>query len=426
MKRLLPFILPTLVLAQSYPEVIARIDASYAVQSARAIEHSAYEAYLAAEGKHLPSLDARLSALKLNRTPTAVLASSKMQTASRNNVEGEVTLTYPLFSGFALSASAEKARLHHEKALLETSDLKRNLYLDATRLYAAAAGYEAVIAAQKEAKIAIDASYAKARGMYANGLLAPAELYAIEAKGYEIEAQIAESQSARFQALNTLSYLTGERVEKVELPSVREWTSEPAKVEAAAQANREDLLALAKALGIARSDIALAESRWYPQIALVASLKRHGDTFDLNGDGYTNADKSYGGVVASWNLFSGMSDYHALQASKASELAAYAAIEDYKSRIISEIRNTALKIEATHTKLLSARMRIKAAEEYAKLTRGRFDNQLSSADELSRAIADLASAKAAAATLESELFTLDVSLLLQGGLEMFRVKTAIH
>lgn len=426
MKRLLPFILPTLVFAQSYPEILAGIDASHAVQSARAVEHSAYEAYLAAEGKHLPSLDARLSALKLNRTPTAVLASSKMQTASRNNVEGELSLTYPLFSGFALSASAGKAKLQHEKALLETSDLKRNLYLDATRLYAAAAGYEAVIAAQAEAKNAIDASYAKARGMYANGLLAPAELYAIEAKGYEIEADIAESKSARLRLLNTLSYLTGGRVDTAKLPSEALWAPDPAEVETAARINREDLLSLAKALGIARSDIALARSRWYPQIALVASLKRHGDAFDLNGDGYTNPDKSYGGIVASWNLFSGMSDYHAIQASKASEMAAYAAIEDYTNRIVSEIRNTALEIEATRSKLLSAQMRIKAADEYTKLTRGRFENQLSSADELGRAIADLAAAKAAAATLESELFTLNVSLLLQGGLEMFREKTAIR
>jgi outer membrane protein TolC len=422
MKRLLPFILPIVIWAQSYPEVIARIDRSYAVQSAEQLEKAALESYRAAKGKHLPSVDAELNAVKLNRTPTVMFASSPMQTGSRDKISGELLLTYPFFSGFAITASVEKAKLHHEKAVLQVADLKRNLYLNATVLYTGAAAFDSVIAAQEEAKTAIEASYKKAQGLYRNGMLAPSALYAIEAKGYEIDAQLTESRNAKQRLLNRLSYLADMPVNEVALPSKTLFAPETGQIEQAALTEREDLLSLAKMVGIARSDSTLARSRWYPNIALVASLKRQGDTFELNGDGYSNADQSYAGAIASWNIFSGMSDWHTLESSKAAEMAAVAAVEDYKRQITVEIHNTQLQIDGTRSQLSSAQMQIKAAEEYANLTRGRFENQLSSADELSRSIADLAGAKSNAAVLESELFNLTISLWLQGGLEVFRKK----
>ncbi|MDQ1297851.1 MAG: outer membrane protein, partial [Campylobacterota bacterium] len=56
------------------------------------------------------------------------------------------------------------------------------------------------------------------------------------------------------------------------------------------------------------------------------------------------------------------------------------------------------------------------------LTRGRFDNKLASADELSRAIADLSSTKAKEATLKSDLFTQKATLWLLGGLKVYEEK----
>lgn len=422
MKRLLTLVLPTFLWAQSYSEVISTLEHSLALQSARQLETAALESYRAAEGKNLPSLDASMSAIKFQETPTVMFASSKLPMGTKNHTEGSLTLTYPLFSGFAISSSIEKAKFSHEKAVLEVADLKRNLYINATKLYSAAASADEIIAAQEEAKKAITESYAKAKGLYDNGLLAPAELYAIEAKKFEIDAQITESRTRKYQALNQLSYLTGNTIESAHIPDNALPVIEKSNMLATALSQREDLLALAKSMNITESDIILAQSRYYPSVALIGSLKGQGDTLGLSGDGYTNANKSYAGVSASWNLFSGFSDIHTTEAAKAAKLASAIALEDYKRRIFTEIDNTYLDIQATQSKLESARMQIRASGEYAKLTRGRFDNQLAGADELSRSIADLASAKAKAANLASDLFNQTAILWLEGGLNVYQEK----
>lgn len=419
MKRLLAFIFPTILGAQSYTEIIASLENSLTLTSARQLETAALESYRAAEGKNYPSLDASLTDITFQKTPTVTFASTQLPMGTKKHVEGALTLTYPLFSGFAITSTIEKAKLSHEKTALEVADLKRNLYINTTKLYSSVATADAIITAQQEAKKAIGESFAKAKALYDNGLLAPAELYAIEAKQYEIDAQLTEIQNRKSQALNQLSYWTGNTIDSAQIPTDVLPLIKESEMISIALSQREDLLALAKTMDIAQSDIILAKSRYYPTIAIVGSLKGQGDTLALSGDGYSNANKSYAGVSASWNILNGLSDYHTDEAAKAVRLSSIATLEDYKRRITTEIENTYLDIQAIQSRLESARMQVKASSEYAKLTRGRFDNQLVGADELSRSIADLASAKAKMANLESELFNQSALLWLEGGLNAY-------
>ncbi|MDQ1341182.1 MAG: outer membrane protein, partial [Campylobacterota bacterium] len=137
---------------------------------------------------------------------------------------------------------------------------------------------------------------------------------------------------------------------------------------------------------------------------------------------YSNANKSYAGATASWNLFNGLSDSHAIQAAQAQKLSAQLAYEDYKNKITMEIDNTYETLSTIESMLQSTKLEVKAAQEYANLTRGRFENKLASADELSRAIADLSGNKAKEATLKSDLFTQKATLWLLGGLKVYEEK----
>ena len=65
-------------------------------------------------------------------------------------------------------------------------------------------------------------------------------------------------------------------------------------------------------------------------------------------------------------------------------------------------------------------MELKAQKEYYKLTKGRFENQLASADELSRAIADFYKAKAKVSVLKSQIFIQTTKIGLLAGLDRFK------
>ena len=425
MKKWIPFILPSLIWAQTYQEVINSINTSPSIQSAQQMQKAAYENSKMAESKNYPTIDATLSAIRFQEIPTVTFYSPTAQTApmgTKNHTEGTVSISYPLFSGFAISAANEKAAIEHEKAGLALSDLKRNLYLTATQLYGNIISQESTIQAHTEAKKAMDDAYAKAKGFYDHGLLAPAELYAIEAKQHSVEAQLSQSKSRKRQALNQLSYLTHSDIK--EATAFADTLAAPTHDDLIriALSEREDLKALAKGLRLAMGDITLAKSQYYPNIALIGAVKHQGDTLELNGDGYSNANKSYAGATASWNLFNGMSDSHAVQAAQAQKLSAQLTYEDYKNKVTMEIDNAYEELNTVESMLHSAQMEVKASQEYTNLTRGRFDNKLASADELSRAIADLSTTKAKEAILKSTLFTQKATLWLLGGLRVYEEK----
>ena len=107
-------------------------------------------------------------------------------------------------------------------------------------------------------------------------------------------------------------------------------------------------------------------------------------------------------------------------------MSAFFNLEEYKQQVSLEVENTRLELKTLEAKLQSALLEAKASESYTHLTQGRFDNQLISADELSRAIANLASAKAKVATLQSELFNQSARLWLECGWSVFEKKALLQ
>ncbi len=420
------FFLLTSLQAESYRQILQKVDDALALQSAEQLEKAAGYMAEAAKGRNLPSLDAHLSAAYLKETPEMILhfpalpgPTGAVPMGTKEKWQGDVTLSYPLFTGFAITAAIDKATLQKETARLKRLDLKRNLYLQTTRLYTAIYAADRILEAQRKGLEAIEAAYKKAKGLYDNGLLPPADLYNIEAKKYAMEAQITQSESQKRQLLNSLSWLVNAPVSGVENPAAFKENPTKESVLDEALREREDILALAAAVEADRSDEKLAKSRFYPTVGVAAAISRQGDTLELNGDGYTNADRSYVGASASWNLFSGLADKNHLEAARAKTLAAKLQLNDYKKRVAMEIDNAFAELGALQSKLLSAQMEVKAREEYCKLTSGRFENQLASADELSRAIADLAAARASVAALKSQLFAQKATIRLMAGLKSF-------
>ena len=428
MRRLLLFLLPLCLNAQTYTELLNLLEKNNSYKSAKELQSASESLYQAAQGKNLPSLDATLSAIEFNEIPNMTLhlpsfPVTKADVGTRQHIEGALVLSYPLFTGFAISSSIDKAKLESEQASLKVTNLKRNLAMHMTQLFSTIVAEEQVIEALVSSELAINQSYKKAKGFYDNGLLAQSELYAIEAKKYDIEAQILHHQNQKKQLLNQLSSIVNTKIEVVQSSTLKTFdTPHLNEVITLALNEREDLQAMAKAIDVAQSSVELAKSKNYPTLAMVGVLKRQGDSLELNGDGYTNADKSYVGLSASWNLFNGYTDAHNIDAARASKMSAFFNLEEYKQQVSLEVENTTLELKTLEAKLHSATLEAKASESYSHLTQGRFDNQLTSADELSRAIANLASAKAKVATLQSELFNQSARLWLECGWNVFEKK----
>ena len=422
-------LIPSLLLAQSYTQIIQDADHSLALKSAAQMQEAAQKLYESAKGKNYPTLGASFTGYRLYETPTITfytpLGATTQPMGKKDNFQGAISLKYPLFTGFAISGMIDKAKFQSEQTKLKVADLKRNLYMGAAKLTVAIAATKASLQAMQKAKEATLKALQKAQGFYDNGLIPPSELYNIKAKKYQIEASITELESRHKQLLNQLSYLLSTKITSVELPQLQDIQLDKEKLLQNALTSREDIKALKAALGMDKAEVTMAKSSYYPTLALAAELKRQGDTPALNGNGYINPDQSYMGATLEWNLFNGMSDTKKVEAAKLKELATLTKLNDYKEKIRQEMDNAFLELDALRSKLQSAQMETKAKKEYYELTLGRFENQLASADELSRSIADLAAAQAKTAIIKSKVFEQYQRILLLTNTTEFLSKNGI-
>ncbi len=420
---LLPFIF-TLSYGTNYREIIHSITSTPAIKSAKLMEEASKELYKATQGALYPTLDIELKGIWLQDKPIMFSHSNgaviPLPAGTKRKYEGSLTIRYPLFTGFAIEAKIAQAKWQKEIAKLKILDLQRNLLLKISELYSAIEAEKDILLAKREAKKALLDALTKANKMYQNGLISPAELYNIKAKSYDIDASIAQTNKQISQMLNSLSYLSGKKIRNISRTLNPTHLPKITKLIHQAYHYRSDLRSLQSQLKISQAQIDLAKSNLYPHIGVEASLKRQGDTLRLNGDGFSNANHSYVGVDVSWNLFNGGRDLHKIQASKFQHLATASRIIDYRRYIANELKNAKLDLDTLYIQLKSTKMKLKAQREYYRLTRGRFDNKLSSADELSRSIANLAQAKAQVATIKAQIKAQKIKLWLLSGVENFK------
>ena len=422
MKKYIILFLPIFIYASSFSELIKSVDKNLLVKSKQEQTKALNSMLEAKKSKNSPFVDVEINAIRLKDTPTTILHvpgfSSPLPMGTKTNLDASLSITYPLFTGFAITNSIEKARLEVVKNELETGDLKRKIYLKIAALYAQVFSLDKALEATKEAKIAIDDSYKKAKGLYDNGFINIANLYKIEAKKYDIEATIASYKEQKQNALNNLFYITQIKADVKALPGFDLPLMQKNLIKKALQ-NREDIKALQTSLQIDDYDVKLLKSKDLPQVGFFAAFKRQGDDLSLNGNGFTNADESYVGASLKWNIFDGNERKNKQEAAQYKKNTQNVYFIDYVEKVKTEIKNSFLALSSLNFKKKATLKEVSASKSYFELTRGRFENNLASADELSRAIADLASVKGKLQSIYAKIFLQKCKLTLLGGTQLF-------
>lgn len=417
---LLPF---ALLRAESLDEIMGMLQNNSQLKMAQEQCLSAAEQFASQKGVNYPSLDLLYSATYLYERPVVFLkvpgSTATLQMQSQNQYDGALRLSYALFTGFAATSGIDTARFAMQRSQLEAEDVKRNLYLSTISSYATAVAAKQFVQAQEEALKAIETSLEKAEGMYEQGMLPPSALYRIEASLHETQAGLSRSKNQYLSALNALSYLAGKSISKVsKLPKYQD-IDEDELLKSALQ-KRPDLQALKKIHSAKESLTRLKKSSYYPSLTLFAQLAQHGDDVMLDGDGYTNKDRSAAGFLLNYNLFEGFKTSHDVEAARKEELSAQWMIRSYEEMIRKEIKESCLVFSSLKSELKANKAQLKAREAYYQLVQGEFDNQLSDADLLSRAISALSAARSSLAATQARLYAAYARILLQVDIPTFQ------
>jgi len=413
---------PTVLFGSNFHTLIDNIDTNLLIKSKQEQTKALKKDYFSQKANNKPTIDIELNTIRLNQTPTTTFILGNqtytVPIGTQNNITAQLFVSYPIFTGYAITTLIDKANLNIIKNQLETENLKRKLYLRTSTLYSKIYSLSQAIKASQEAKISIIQSYKKAKGLYNNGLINISNLYSIEVKQYEIDSIIKNYQEQKESLENELFYITNTKISIKQLPKLNT-TKDLNKLYNLALQYRADLKVILTNLKIDQTDISLIKSKNYPTISLIGAYKKQGDSLTLNGNGFTNSDQSYIGINIKYNLFDAHKIKYTQEAALLKKHSREIFFNDYKISIKKDLKNSLLRLDSLTYQLKTAQKQILAAKSYYKLIKGRFENSLASGDELSRSIATLAQAKANKENIKAKIFLQKSTILLLCGKEYF-------
>ena len=333
---------------------------------------------------------------------------SKLTVGKKNNFVGSLTYSYPLFTGFAISNLIDVEKLNLIKSKLKLQNIKRNLKLKIAKIYAEIYAIKKKIYALNEAKDALLAAKEKAKALYNEGLINKSTLDEIDAKYYEIKANIDEVKAQKKSLFNILKYIINKKINSIsKLPNI--------SLKSVEFLNRPDILEIKKTLQIATKNIDLQKSNFYPKIFIQAGIKKEATDATLNNNDYRNIDNSYVALSFKYNIFNGGADRAKIEEAKITKIKSYIFFRDYFNKVKTDYKNDLLNLNAFKNRLLSAKKEIKARRSYYEYIKAKFDEGLADVTDLNDAIAKLAAAKAKKDYIKSQIFFYTLKANIDGG-----------
>jgi len=431
MQKLKLLFIPFLLNAANFNEITKLITNSLSYQMAKKEVLIYRQKLKSAEAKNYGSLDLSYSYVRLNETPILKMntqvaigaenlgnapvypliyknINTSLQAGSRNNYTGILKYSYPIFTGFAISNLIKKSKIELIQKELELKNTKRILLLNAAKLYSQIYSVEAKINALKKAKEAVISANKKALAFYKEGLLAKSQVDEINAKYYEIKAQIDKAISQKKALLNMLSTLLNTKINKIDgivIPRLKKENI----------LKRPDILAIKKNLKITQALINIAKSKDYPQIGFEIALKKEANTPQLNKNDYQNIDKSYAAIEVNYNIFDGGAKEANIQVAKLAKLQSAIYYQNYLNNAKTEYKNDLLTLKALKAMFISAKEEIKARRSYYEYIKAKFNEGLADISDLTDAIAKLADARAKKDAIKANIFFYTIKANLDGG-----------
>ncbi|MEO1942109.1 MAG: TolC family protein [Campylobacterales bacterium] len=333
---------------------------------------------------------------------------SRLPMGGQTQWEGEISYSYPLFTGFRLEGLKRWKGLEVLKKRLEQENTRRQLILNVTKLYTFLYQLKAQLKGLKKGLEALKKGVEEGEGFYREGLIDRASLESLKGKYWEVKGRIGRLKGEYRRGLEILSGLVRERVKGVEglpeLPSI-----EP-RLE-----RRPDIRALKVALSIGEAQIQMAEGEGYPQIGLKVWGKRVSEKIGLGESRYFNSDRSGVGVEINWPLFTGGEIEGKVEEAKIGQLERGHLYRGYLEEAKRELEADLAQIRGLKRELAGALREVEARRVRLAEVEGKFREQLVTGRVLAEAIGKLAEAEGRVGAIQGALLFWQVKGLLDSG-----------
>ena len=348
-------------------------------QSARAEVRSARADFFAKASAHY-------SLGSLQDAPYQRIAGNQMQVGDRDVSHWDVTLTQPLFTGFAITSRYEMARISEKIRALE----KERSLLDVSQ--AVKTAWFASLLAAKAEQVAADTvtaltAHAKdAEGFFRHGLIPQNDLLKSQAALanalQEKERAHANSQIALARLLTVIGIDLDPGTRQQDTETIQPATFDLPSLTTEAMQNRPILTSYRLGLENFDQAIRLAKSADYPEIALTGKYEQNGNDLGAETNNYSNEHNASLMVTAKWDFFQWGKTGADVEKQKFAKRALLEKMKGVEDQIRLEIKSAFLDLQVAQKNIGTAREGLKQARENSRITDLQYKNQVTTSTEV--------------------------------------------
>ena len=333
-----------------------------------------------------PKASAAYSYTRLKDGPYSIMGGTQIDVGDNDQYHWDLTLSQPLFTGFALSTRYEMAKLgvdvkdaEKEQAVLDVVKQVKAAYFNIllTKKFLLVAD-EAVNQLESHVR---DAEKFYEQGMIPYNDLLRSKVSLADAKQNRVRAK--GNAEMAISAFNTLLRIDLNR--KTDVEDILGITPFPYDLDTLineAMEKRPELKALRLAIRSSDQAVTLAKSAYYPEVDLVGSYEQNGDNPSATENDFGNTHNASVTLQASWTFFEWgktRAEVNKYRRNKSSLAEKLKGIED---SIKLEVKSAFLALKVAEQNIQTAQESLVQAKENWRITNLQYQQQMTTSTEV--------------------------------------------
>ena len=313
-------------------------------------------------------------------------AGGNIATSSLDNYEWRASIEQPIFTGFALSSSFELAKLGIDQSEMDLEMAKLDLILQVKEAYFDILGADkAVEVARKEVE-SLESNVNVASSFYQVGMIPVNDLLKAEVELADAQQNLVKARNASKFARSTFNIVLSREVNQpVEVEDILIYKSEAVDFKGymdSALKNRPEIKVLDINLLQTDQEIRLAKSKYYPEAALTYDYIKAGDSPDVSGSVFHDANRWEAMAVLSWTFWEWGKTLNSVKEKESFKRQLEQAKQTLIDNISLEIKQAVLDIDETDKNIPTTTKAVEQAEENLRVSEERYKAQVTTMTEV--------------------------------------------
>lgn len=352
-----------------------------------------------ARGAFGPRVKVGYGYTRLDEAPTGMDPATGMRVSDSKDLwTMNLNINQPLFTGFNILSSYEKARLGNQQAESHLTKAELELILEIQTSFMDLLATRESIRVANDSLTRLKSHLNVSQSFYDVGLAPRLDVLQAQVDVAQAEQDLitAENNARIIEAkLDMLLYLpAGEEVNYQGKLEYLPFEMDVDQCRERALKKRPDIFIADKSIQMATKDETITASSFYPQIGANFDYNRRGDDPGVSGSRLQDKSEWRAGLQMEWTLFEWGKTYYAHKQAGEKTKQLMAEYEDLLQTVIFEITSSFLKIDESHKRIMVARQALEEANESYRMAVARYEAQVGTNTNVLDAQAKLSGAEA--------------------------------